>query len=76
MWDRLMRTLVDLPEPDVQALDEIGRRRRVSRAKVIRQAVGEYLARNAEGDVEAAFGLWRDQAVDGLDYQRRAREEW
>jgi len=71
-----MRTLIDLPEPDVRALDEIGRRRHVSRAKVIRQAVGEYLARNAESDVDAAFGLWRDRAVDGLDYQRKAREEW
>ncbi len=71
-----MRTLVDLPEPDVQALDEIGRRRRVSRAKVIRQAVGEYLARNAVGEIDAGFGLWRDQAVDGLEFQRKAREEW
>jgi len=71
-----MRTLVDLPEPDVVALDEIGRRRRVSRAKIIRQAVGEYLARNAEGEFQTAFGLWRDQTVDGLAYQRKAREEW
>jgi metal-responsive CopG/Arc/MetJ family transcriptional regulator len=71
-----MRTLVDLPEPDVHALDEIGRRRQVSRAKIIRQAVGEYLSRHAEGEVGAAFGLWRDQAIDGLEYQRKAREEW
>ena len=71
-----MRTLINLPEPDVHALDEIGRRRRVSRAKVIRQAVGEYLARNAVGEIEAGFGLWRDQAVDGLEFQRKAREEW
>ena len=69
-----MRILVDLPEGDLRALDEIGRRRRVSRAKVIHQAVAEYLARNAE--VDAGFGLWRDQPMDGLDYQRTAREEW
>jgi predicted transcriptional regulator len=70
----LMRTLIDLPESDVQALDEIGRRRRVTRAAIIRQAVVGFLARNAE--VDAAFGLWRDQPIDGLDYQRKAREEW
>ena len=57
-------------------LDEIDRWRRVSRAKVIRQAVGEYLARNAVGEVDAAFGLCCEQAVDGLDYQRKVREEW
>ena len=71
-----MRTLVDLPETDVRALDDIGQKRGASRAKIIRQAVSEYLARSGEGDMEAAFGLWRDQAVDGLDYQRKAREEW
>ena len=71
-----MRTLVDLPEPDVRALDQIGKRRRVSRAKVIRQAVSEFLAKSATDETNAAFGLWRDEGVDGLEYQRRVRAEW
>jgi predicted transcriptional regulator len=69
-----MRTLINLPEPDVQALDEIGHRRRVSRATIIRQAVAEYLARHAE--INAAFGLWGNHPVDGLAYQHRVRDEW
>jgi len=71
-----MRTLVDLPEPDVRALDQIGKRRRVSRARVIREAVSEFLAKSAADEAGAAFGLWRDEAVDGLEYQRRVRAEW
>ena len=71
-----MRTLVDLPETDVRALDDIGHRHGASRAKIIRQAISEYLARTGGGDMEAAFGLWRDRAVDGLAYQAKARAEW
>ena len=71
-----MRMLVDLPEPDIQALDQLGRRRRVSRARIIREAVSAYLEKSAAQDAQAGFGLWRDAGVDGLDYQRKARAEW
>jgi len=40
-----MRTLVDLPDGDVEALDRIARTRDASRAKIIRQAVTEFLTR-------------------------------
>jgi metal-responsive CopG/Arc/MetJ family transcriptional regulator len=71
-----MRTLVDIPEQDVRALDELSRRRRVSRARVIRAAIGDYLARHKGRDGEDAFGLWGKGAVDGLEYERRLRSEW
>lgn len=70
-----MRTLVDIPDRDVKALDDLRRRRGVSRSGLIRKAIGDYLSRNsAEGKAEA-FGLWGD-GVDGLDYQRHVRAEW
>jgi len=69
-----MRTLIDLPESELQALGQIARSRGMSRAEIVRQAVREYLARHAK--VEAGFGLWRDQPVDGVEHQRRVREEW
>ncbi len=71
-----MRILVDLPEPDIRTLDRLRERRKVSRAKIIRQAVGEFLAKNAAPGTDEAFGLWRNQAVDGLDYQSKVRSEW
>ncbi len=71
-----MRTLVDIPRQDLEALDQLGQRRRESRAKLIREAVSDYLARNRGPGFEEAFGLWSDRAVDGLDYQRKIRSEW
>jgi metal-responsive CopG/Arc/MetJ family transcriptional regulator len=71
-----MRTLVDIPEDDVRALDELSRRRRVSRASVIRAAIGDFLARHRRPDEEDAFGLWGESAIDGLEYERRLRSEW
>jgi metal-responsive CopG/Arc/MetJ family transcriptional regulator len=74
--DDVMRTLVDLPEADIRALDELGERRRVSRAKIIREAVRVFLTKSASGSADEAFGLWSDRKIDGLDYQRRVRSEW
>ena len=71
-----MRTRIDLPEPDTRALDQISKRRRVSRGAVIRQAVSDYLARRAAEDAHAAFGIWRGDALNGVEYQRGARSEW
>jgi metal-responsive CopG/Arc/MetJ family transcriptional regulator len=71
-----MRTLVDIPKQDLDALDRLGRRRRTSRAHVIREAVSAYLARNRSLAMDEAFGLWSEAAIDGLDYQRKIRSEW
>jgi len=74
-----MRTLVDLPDQDVQRLDELARRSNRSRAAVIREAVAAHL-RDAAGEnwLDDAFGLWAHEGFseDGVDYQRRLRAEW
>ena len=72
-----MRTLIDLPDKQIQALAELCEQVRQPRAAVIREAVAEYLERRrAAKPVEAAFGLWRSETVDGLAYQQKARTEW
>jgi predicted transcriptional regulator len=71
-----MRTLVDIPDSDILALDELASRRREARAKVIRAAIGEYLARHRVTESTRAFGLWATCAEDGVEYQRRLRAEW
>lgn len=70
-----MRTLVDLPERDLEQLAALSRSRKTSRAELIRQAVAGYLAQNRAA-MEDSFGLWKDRGVDGLKYQDRLREEW
>jgi hypothetical protein len=70
-----MRTLVDLPERELEQLTALSRSRKTSRAELIRQAVAGYLAQNKAG-VEDSFGLWKDRGVDGLAYQESLRDEW
>jgi metal-responsive CopG/Arc/MetJ family transcriptional regulator len=71
-----MRILIDIPEPDVQALDEISRTRKAPRAQIIREALKAFLKTRSDTGVEDAFGLWRGREPDGLAYQRTIREEW
>lgn len=70
-----MRTLVDIGEQEVLALDEISRSEARSRAALIRQAIDEYLARHLRKKTQDAFGLW-GRKEDGLAFQNRLRDEW
>ena len=49
-----MRTIIDLPKYQVDALRLLEERKNVSRAELIRQAVAQYVARNVEAP--EAFG--------------------
>jgi Arc/MetJ-type ribon-helix-helix transcriptional regulator len=74
-----VRTLVDIPEPIVTALDELCAREHLSRAEVVRRAVSRYLDEQKSDFVQNAFGLWKSASVaaeDGLSYQRKMRDEW
>ncbi len=71
-----MRTIVDLPEQQIERLREIGDRQGLSRAELVRRAVAEYLARHQGEGGEEAFGLWKKRKVDGLAYQDKLRKEW
>ncbi len=71
-----MRTLIDLPDTQIQALAVLCKQVRQPRAAVIREAVAEYLDRRGTKSVDAAFGLWGPEAEDGLTYQEKARSEW
>jgi metal-responsive CopG/Arc/MetJ family transcriptional regulator len=71
-----MRTLVDIGEPQVQALDELSKEDRRSRAALIREAIDDYLAKRRTRRGGDAFGLWGKRKVDGLAYQEKVRREW
>jgi Arc/MetJ-type ribon-helix-helix transcriptional regulator len=77
-YDDAMRTIIDLPEDQLAALDAWRAARGVSRAEAVRRAVATLLdtdvAREAARD--AAWGLWKARAVDGLAEQERIRSEW
>ena len=72
-----MRTLVDIPDEQIDDLALICEAKKVSRAEVIRQAITFYIGTNKLAPTDA-FGLWRAKqpAVDGLAFQEQARAEW
>ena len=75
-----MRTIIDLPEYQVDALRLLEKRKNVSRAELIRQAVAQYVVRNAEAT--EAFGAWKSKApilktaMNGVAVQKKLRAEW
>ena len=72
-----MRTIIDLPDDQLEALDGICRRDGISRAEAIRQAVALLMRQRAAGRAGVAFGIWRGKRkMDGLEYQQRLRREW
>ena len=73
-----MRTLVDIPDDQLQELTRLAEREKVSRASLVRCAIADLLAsrRKSKGEgIAAAFGI-RPDMEDGLAYQERSRSEW
>jgi metal-responsive CopG/Arc/MetJ family transcriptional regulator len=76
-YDDVMRTIIDIPQDQIDRLDELRRRLGISRAELIRRALSSYLKDHpSAADPEEAFGIWADRAVDGLRYQDSLRAEW
>ena len=70
-----MRTLIDIPDRQIDDLTAICKRENVSRAEIIRQAISAYLEKK-KPCVDEAFGLWKQNKVDGQTYQEQERSEW
>jgi predicted transcriptional regulator len=71
-----MRTLVDIGESEIVALDAMALKRQKARAVLIREAISDYLARHRMTDPADAFGLWSSRARDGVAFQEDIRSEW
>ena len=71
-----MRTIIDLPADQLEALDGLCRREGISRAEGVRRAVAEHVRQHRTAEASQAFGIWRARNVDGLAYERRLRREW
>lgn len=71
-----MRISVDLNDAQIRALDELAKRRRKSRAALIRHAIDDFFAGHRRAQSDDAFGLWGECKIDGLEYQERVRGEW
>jgi predicted transcriptional regulator len=71
-----MRTVIDLPDEQIEPLKALAEQMRLSRAELVRRAVADYLRRHQPAADDAAFGLWKNRSEDGVAYQERLRSEW
>lgn len=73
-----MRTLVDIPDQQIDELAAISAASKISRAEVIRRAIAAYLDKHRAGadGADSAFGIWKGAPEDALAYQERIRAEW
>lgn len=72
-----MRTLIDLPEEDINWLDRLAADQRKSRAAIVREAVSAYRAAASKDWIARGAGYWkhRTDIQDGVEYQRMIRED-
>jgi hypothetical protein len=71
-----MRTLVDIPESELEALNALSKSEGISRAESIRRAISAYVELNRPPAKHAGLGLWKDYDIDGDEYQQKIRAEW
>jgi Ribbon-helix-helix protein, copG family len=71
-----MRTLVDIPELELEALNALSKARSTSRAELVRLAIKAFIESNRPATSRDGFGLWKGKGIDGLEFQRRIRSEW
>jgi len=71
-----MRIAVDIAEPDLKEIDRLAAAQHRSRNTVIQDAIATYITERRGRALNDAFGLWGDHDMDGLEYQRKLRDEW
>ena len=72
-----MRTIVDLPEEQLQALARICQQEKISRAEAVRRAVaGLVAAASPQPSAEVGFGVWRHKKLKSRQHVDRLRAEW
>jgi predicted transcriptional regulator len=76
------RILADLPEDDIEWLDQLAAEQGKSRAQVLREAVADYKVGLSSAQdkkwLDIGFGAWRDRVDigDSVEWQRRERASW
>lgn len=76
-----MRTIVDLPQEQIEALDSYAKAKGISRAQAVRESVAAYLPpqkkkRRSFRD-HPAFGSEKmPKGFDSVEYVRKLRAEW
>ncbi|CAD5638954.1 TPA: CopG family transcriptional regulator [Escherichia coli] len=70
------RILLNLSNELFKQLDDLEVQRNLPRAELLREAVDQYLVNQSQTARASAFGIWQGSEEDGIEYQRKLREEW
>lgn len=72
------RILLDLSDEAIKRLDDLKQLRNLPRAELLREAVEQYLERQGQAEtmISNALGIWQGCEEDGIEYQKKLREEW
>jgi hypothetical protein len=67
-----MRTIVDIPNVQLLAVDRLCKRLNISRAEAVRRGLGAFIEQNTAVDTHG-FGLWKERASDRAAPAERTR---
>lgn len=77
------KVLISLENWQIEKLDNIAKAHHSSRSGVVKEAINNLLKHelnekkeNLEHELLKFAGSWSNKRVDGLEYQRKLREEW
>ena len=70
-----MKTLINIPDRQINSLSELCDKFSISRAEAIRRAIDLFVTSNKQSQVDV-FGAWKKTGDDGLSYQKQLRDEW
>ena len=72
----IMRTIIDLPEEQVNGLEILCQREGISRAEAVRRALKSLLGAEKAGTRAEAFGAWAGKKLDSRKHVESIRSEW
>lgn len=74
-----MRTIVDIPDTQIETLNQLSKKKKISRAEIVRQALSQYINNyiKTSNGYKAAFGSWQNvEFRDSVSYQQKLRDQW
>ena len=72
----LMRTIVDLPEEQLDALAALCAQHKISRAEAVRRAVDQLLKEARPRTKDTGFGVWKHKRISSRKFVDKIRSEW
>ena len=71
-----MRTIIDLPDEQLDALARLCEEQNISRAEAVRRAVSQMIKETSGKQTDVGFGIWRHRKTDSRKYVEKLRSEW